>query len=225
MANRAQRLDCIGSRADAGRGAHSFSPRYRVSERLPRDRHECCYVARILLATTRSGPCGRVGAREGDHRNRLLRIVRRSSGSVVAWRPARMVLLATQEMDPLEIARVEFISPDRARDVIHNFRWVGVAASSSRSCARSAAALDEDPTRGRGGQLRTAPDDQTRLAPRRPCAHEQHRAGLRPDERQLAEPHGATVHRTAVLCARPERPPVTRRATPMSGRVSESGGI
>ena len=38
--------------------------------------------------------------------NRLLRIVRRSSGSVVTWRRAQMVLLSTQAMDVSEIARV-----------------------------------------------------------------------------------------------------------------------
>jgi hypothetical protein len=34
-----------------------------------------------------------------DEGNRLLRIVRRSSGSVVTWRRAQMVLLSAQGMD------------------------------------------------------------------------------------------------------------------------------
>jgi len=52
--------------------------------------------------------------------NKLLRIVRRSSGSVVAWRRAQMVLLSAQGMDAVKIAEVTFTSPDRVRDVLHN---------------------------------------------------------------------------------------------------------
>jgi transposase len=57
--------------------------------------------------------------------NRLLRIVRRSSGSVVTWRRAQMVLLSAQGMDPAGIAEVTFTSPDRVRDVLHNFNTDG----------------------------------------------------------------------------------------------------
>ena len=53
--------------------------------------------------------------------NRLLRIVRRSSGSVVTWRRAQMVLLSVQGMDVAGIAKVTFTSPDRVREVINNF--------------------------------------------------------------------------------------------------------
>ncbi len=53
--------------------------------------------------------------------NRLLRIVRRSSGSVVTWRRAQMVLLSAQGMDVEQIAKVAFTSADRVRDVINNF--------------------------------------------------------------------------------------------------------
>jgi transposase len=53
--------------------------------------------------------------------NRLLAIVRRSSGSVVTWRRAQMVLLSAQGMDVEQIARVAFTSRDRVRDVINNF--------------------------------------------------------------------------------------------------------
>jgi transposase len=52
---------------------------------------------------------------------RLLRIVRRSSGSVVTWRRAQMVLLSVQRMDVVGIAKVTFTSPDRVREVINNF--------------------------------------------------------------------------------------------------------
>ena len=56
-----------------------------------------------------------------DEGNKLLRIVRRSSGSVVTWRRAQMVLLSAQGMDVAQIADVAFTSPDRVREVLHNF--------------------------------------------------------------------------------------------------------
>ena len=56
-----------------------------------------------------------------DEGSKLLRIVRRSSGSVVTWRRAQMVLLSAQGMDVPVIAKVTFASPDRVRDVIRNF--------------------------------------------------------------------------------------------------------
>src|SRR5450631_2066377 len=56
-----------------------------------------------------------------DEGNRLLRMVRRSSGSVVTWRRAQMVLLSAQGMDVEQIAKVAFTSADRVRDVINNF--------------------------------------------------------------------------------------------------------
>src|ERR1043166_2914940 len=68
-----------------------------------------------------------VRAREitNEEGNRLLRIVRRSSGSVVTWRRAQMVLLSAQAMDVPAIARVTFTSEDRVRGVLHNFNVDG----------------------------------------------------------------------------------------------------
>ena len=65
----------------------------------------------------------RVRVREisNEEGQRLLRIVRRSSGSVVTWRRAQMVLLSAQGMDAARIAEVAFTSPDRVREVLHNF--------------------------------------------------------------------------------------------------------
>jgi transposase len=60
-----------------------------------------------------------------DEGNRLLRIVRRSSGSVVTWRRAQMVLLSVQGMDVAGIAKVTFTSADRVREVINNFNADG----------------------------------------------------------------------------------------------------
>ncbi len=69
-----------------------------------------------------------VRAIDNDEGNKLLRIVRRSSGSVVTWRRAQMVLLSAQGMDVPKIAEVTFTSADRVRDVLHNFNADGFAS-------------------------------------------------------------------------------------------------
>ena len=43
--------------------------------------------------------------------NRLLRIVRRTTGSVVTWRRAQIVLLSAQGMSPPKISEVVFTDP------------------------------------------------------------------------------------------------------------------
>jgi transposase len=63
----------------------------------------------------------RVREIDDDEGRRLVRIVRRGSGSVVTWRRAQMVLLSAQGMDVAAIAKVAFTSDDRVRDVIGNF--------------------------------------------------------------------------------------------------------
>src|SRR4051812_21440464 len=72
----------------------------------------------------------RVQLREitNDEGNRLLRIVRRTSGSVVTWRRAQIVLLSAQGMTPPRISEVVFTDPDTVRDVIHNFNRDGFEA-------------------------------------------------------------------------------------------------
>lgn len=70
----------------------------------------------------------RVRAISNEEGNRLLRAVRRSSGSIVTWRRSQMVLLSAQGMDPVQIARVTFTSADRVRDVIRNFNTDGFDA-------------------------------------------------------------------------------------------------
>lgn len=69
----------------------------------------------------------RVRVREIDDNEggRLLRIVRRGTGSVVTWRRAQMVLLSAQGMSVARGAEVTFTSADRVRDVIHNFNTDG----------------------------------------------------------------------------------------------------
>jgi transposase len=67
----------------------------------------------------------RVRQIEPDEGQRLLRLVRRSSGSVVTWRRAQMVLLSAQGMAVAKIAEVTFTSADRVCDVIHNFNVDG----------------------------------------------------------------------------------------------------
>ena len=63
-----------------------------------------------------------------DQGRRLLRIVRRGSGSVLTWWRARMVLLSVRVMSVSKIAAVRFGSDDRVRDVIHNFNTGGFAS-------------------------------------------------------------------------------------------------
>jgi hypothetical protein len=62
---------------------------------------------------------------DDDEGRRLVRIIRRGSGSVVTWRRAQMVLLSAQGMDVPAIAKVAFTSEDRVRDVIRNFNADG----------------------------------------------------------------------------------------------------
>jgi transposase len=63
-----------------------------------------------------------------DEGRRLVRIVRRGSGSVVTWRRAQMVLLSAQGMDAAAIAKIAFTSEDRVRDVIRNFNADGFSS-------------------------------------------------------------------------------------------------
>jgi hypothetical protein len=80
------------------------------------------------LVIPETGPVSerlRVREIDDDEGRRLVRIVRRGSGSVVTWRRAQMVLLSAQGMDAAAIAKVAFTSEDRVRDVIHNFNADG----------------------------------------------------------------------------------------------------
>ncbi|UZG55512.1 IS630 family transposase [Rhodococcus opacus] len=70
----------------------------------------------------------RVREIDDDEGRRLLRIVRRGSGSVVTWRRAQMILLSAQRMPVAKIAEITFTSADRVRDVIHNFNRDGFAS-------------------------------------------------------------------------------------------------
>ena len=72
----------------------------------------------------------RVTLREitNEEGNRLLRIVRRTSGSVVTWRRAQIVLLSAQGMTPTRISEVVFTDSDTVREVIHNFNRDGFDA-------------------------------------------------------------------------------------------------
>ena len=67
----------------------------------------------------------RVREIDDDEGQRLVRIIRRGSGSVVTWRRAQMVLLSAQGMDVPAITKVAFTSEDRVRDVIRNFNADG----------------------------------------------------------------------------------------------------
>jgi transposase len=70
----------------------------------------------------------RVREIDDEEGRRLVRIIRRGSGSVVTWRRAQMVLLSAQGMDAPAIAKVAFTSEDRVRDVIRNFNADGFSS-------------------------------------------------------------------------------------------------
>src|SRR5438876_3207884 len=72
----------------------------------------------------------RVELREitNEEGSRLLGMIRRSSGSVVTWRRAQIVILAAQRMPPTRIAEVVFSDADTVREVIHNFNRDGFEA-------------------------------------------------------------------------------------------------
>ncbi|HEV2257031.1 MAG TPA: helix-turn-helix domain-containing protein [Streptosporangiaceae bacterium] len=70
----------------------------------------------------------RVREIDDDEGRRLVRIIRRGSGSVLTWRRAQMVLLSAQGMDVAAIAKIAFTSEDRVRDVIRNFNADGFSS-------------------------------------------------------------------------------------------------
>ena len=67
---------------------------------------------------------------------KLLRIVRRSRGSVVTWRRAQMVLLSAQGMVATAMAEVTFLSADRVRDVLTT-----ATPTASTCCSRRTAVV------------------------------------------------------------------------------------
>ena len=67
----------------------------------------------------------RVREIDDDEGRRLVRIVRRGTGSVVTRRRAQMALLSAQGMNTAAIAKVAFTSEDRVRDVIRNLNADG----------------------------------------------------------------------------------------------------
>jgi transposase len=80
----------------------------------------------LLIAETKPvTERARVREIDDDEGRRLVRIIRRGSGSVVTWRRAQMVLLSAQGIDVPAIARVAFTSEDRVHDVIRNFNADG----------------------------------------------------------------------------------------------------
>jgi Homeodomain-like domain-containing protein len=96
----------------------------------------------------------RVREIDDDEGRRLLRIIRRRTGSVVIWRRAQMVLLSAQSMPVAKIAEVTFTSADRVRDVIHNFNADGFDSLYPKYAG------------GRRTRLRSAPWPETRTAAR-----------------------------------------------------------
>ena len=108
------------------------------------------------MLITETGPVTerlRVREIDDDEGRRLVRIVRRGSGSVVTWRRAQMVLLSAQGMDVAAITKVAFTSEDRVRDVIRTSTPTG-----SARCTRSTRAAIRRSSRCRsGGRSRRSP--------------------------------------------------------------------
>ena len=71
----------------------------------------------------------RVREIDDDEGGRLVRIIRRGSGSVVTWRRAQVVLLSAQGMECPRSRRWRS-SEDRGRDVIRNFNVDGFSSLS-----------------------------------------------------------------------------------------------
>jgi hypothetical protein len=82
----------------------------------------------VVLQTGPVAERVRVREIDDDEGRRLVRVVRRDSGSVVTWRRAQMVLLSAQGMDVAGIAKVAFTREDRVRDVIRNFNADGFSS-------------------------------------------------------------------------------------------------
>ncbi len=90
---------------------------------------------------------------DDDEGRRLVRIIRRGSGSVVTWRRAQMVLLSAQCMDAPAIAKVAFTSEDRVRVVIRSFNADGFSSlypkykGSLRGCGTAVRSAGDRPIR------------------------------------------------------------------------------
>jgi transposase len=142
----------------------------------------------------------RVGVRgiDDDEGRRLLRIIRRGTGSVVTWRHAQMVLLSAQGMSVAKIAEVTFTSPDRVHDVIHNFNADGFDALYPKY---------------RGGRPRTFTFPERReikkIAKSKPAEH-----GLPFSTWSLAKLADFLVAEGVIDDIRPGRPPATPTTPP-----------
>jgi hypothetical protein len=113
---------------------------------------------------------------EGES-NRVSKIVRRPSGSLVTRRWAQMVMPSEQGMDVAPLATVVFTSKDRVREVIHDFDDHGFDASypkhaggrpptftlpPRRGLEKSALALSQEPM---SPPAPSRSEPSTRLAP------------------------------------------------------------
>lgn len=145
-----------------------------------------------------------------DEGNRLLRSVRRSSGSVVTWRRALMVLLSAQGMDAANIAEVTFTGEDQVRDVLHNFNADGFdslrpkyARGPATEVRPRAAGTDQEDRAGALGRSRAAVLDLEPVeAGRLPCC----RGGGRGHLPRGTPPAATRAGRLLSKSSRPARP-------------------
>ncbi len=112
-------------------------------------------------------------------------------GSVVTWRRAQRVLLSAQRMPVAQTAEVAFTSPDRVRDVIHNFNADG---------------FDSPYPRYRGGRPRTSTLPERREirrppSPSRPGTACRSRPGAWPSWPPSWSPRGWSTTSATRVCA------------------------
>ncbi len=69
---------------------------------------------------------------DDDEGKRLVRIVRRGTGSAVTWQWAQMVLVSARDTEVAGTAKVAFTGVDHVRDVIHDFNADGFDSLHSR---------------------------------------------------------------------------------------------
>ncbi len=140
--------------------------------------------------------------------NRLLQILRRTSGSVVTWRRAQIVLLSAQGMSPPAISEVVFTDPDTVRDVSSTTSTGTGSTRSTRAIAAGGRRRSRCPSSRRpsGSRSRTRRTSTSRL-----------RLGACPSSRITWSPRGWS--RTS-----PQRRQGARRPRPRMRRRCRAAG-
>jgi hypothetical protein len=125
---------------------------------------------------------------DDDEGQRLLRIIRRGTGSAVTWRRAQMVVLSAQGMEVNKIAKskpAEHGLPSSTWSLTKLADFLvaeGVVDDISREGLTWKTSRDPDTDRDHMRQLPPAPDQQDRQASRRVGTGQQRRDRIHPDQ-------------------------------------------